>query len=75
MAWRIWCVVSGGVTGHREAWYKGGGVGGKAEVVLEYGTREEAEQVAADLMRSRNGPHATARFSYTVKPYPPDEPA
>lgn len=42
---RIWCRVSGGVTGTREAWFKENGV------VREFKSRAEADAVAAHLAR------------------------
>ena len=53
----VWCVVSGGVTGHREAWLK---VDGK----IWEGTKEEAEAKAKSC-QSWNF-RSKANFQYTA---------
>lgn len=59
MTFRIWCRVSGGVTGTREAWLKSDGV------VKEFATREAAQAEADKLNRPQ--PYSTASFRYTVE--------
>jgi hypothetical protein len=61
-AWGVWCEVSGGVTGRREAWLKHEGR------VASFATQEEAAAKAAHFMRSMNGrPNAGASFRYTAR--------
>ena len=57
---RIWCRVSGGVTGTREAWLKSDGG------VVEFGDRAAAEAEARRLNEKMNHPYATADFRYSV---------
>lgn len=57
--WGIYCTVSGGVTGRRQAWLKSDGE------VVEFGTREEAEAEATRL-RSSMGRNSATRFTYTA---------
>jgi len=60
----IWCRVSGGVTGTREAWLK---ADGKVQL---FDTREQAEEEAARLNKLNNGnPYRTADFRYTAQEY------
>lgn len=61
MMYRIWCTVSGGVTGHREAWLK---VNGK---VYETESYEKAQEKASDLMYEMNKRGYVATFTYTVE--------
>jgi hypothetical protein len=56
----VWCRVSGGFTGTREAWMK---VNGRR---AEYETREEAAEAAATA-RAAISPYSTASFSYTAQ--------
>jgi hypothetical protein len=64
MTYGIWCVVSGGVTGRREAWLKQDG-----EIAV-FEDRAEAEALAAHYNAQTNGnPYRTASFSYTVRDY------
>lgn len=44
--WGIWCQVSGGVTGHREAWLKGEG-GTIALFATEAAANQKAYELAA----------------------------
>src|SRR4051795_10125185 len=65
-AYGIWCVVSGGLTGHREAWLKQDGV------VMEFPTEAAATAEAAHLMAPRRATMAQARrkgviISYTAR--------
>ena len=60
--WGVWCRVSGGVTGTREAWLKRDG---EREV---FATEAEAAARAAILQAEMNGPHRTADFRYTARP-------
>jgi hypothetical protein len=60
MTYRIWCKVSGGITGTREAWLKANGK------ICEYATREQAAQVARDLNERSNRSGATADYRYSV---------
>lgn len=61
MIFKIWCEISGGVTGHRADWLKSNGE------VITFRDRGNAELVAQRLRDSRNGPFRRADFSYTVK--------
>lgn len=59
MIYRIWCEVSGGVTGSREGWLRDEGE------IWQTTDRERARQEAAELRASAGmGP---VRFQYTVK--------
>jgi hypothetical protein len=59
---RIWCEVSGGVTGTREAWLKSAGN------IYETRNREEAESEAKRLRDSiGSNPYRTASFRYSVR--------
>ena len=58
--YRIWCVVSGGFTGHQEAWLLRDGA------PVEYSERAAAQAEAARLNESHNGPYATAYFNCSV---------
>lgn len=60
MAYGIWCTVSGGVTGRREAWLKHKGIR------ATYETRDDAEREAMRLRAAMNDPYATATFRYDV---------
>jgi hypothetical protein len=60
MAYGVWCIVSGGVTGRREAWLKRKGER------AEFAERAEAEAEAARLNAQMNGRYATATFHYSV---------
>lgn len=60
MSFRILATVSGGRTGHREAWLK------QAGDLFETDSLSYAERMATDLNKQANGPHATARFHYKV---------
>lgn len=59
--WGVWCEVSGGVTGHREAWLKA--ADGRP---LAFSTEEEAIAKAADQKRGI-GAIGPARFRYTAR--------
>lgn len=58
--WGVWCRVSGGVTGTREAWLKQDGQ-------RFYGTQEEAEALAADENARPKSPHSFACYRYTAR--------
>ena len=60
MTYRIWCRVSGGVTGTREAYYKQSGQ------IWETQDREQAEAKARSMTETMNNPYSTATFRYTV---------
>lgn len=67
MAYGVWCVVSGGVTGHNEAWLK---KTGDSRRWAQFDTKEDAEREAAELNRKMNDrpgssyyPRATFRYS------------
>jgi hypothetical protein len=68
MTYQIRCEVSGGVTGHRVGLLKK-----RNGEIRIFDTRSEAEQVAASLTETMNGPKAIAavalkaKFSYTVE--------
>jgi hypothetical protein len=58
----IWCVVSGGVTGHREAWLKS--LGDR----VSFASRKEAEDLVATMTeRKLNDPHRKAAYRYSVR--------
>ena len=57
----VWCAVSGGVTGHREAWLK------EADKVLEFDNYEQARATAKDL-QDRKKDHPYAVFAYVPRP-------
>ena len=59
-SWNILCNVSGGVTGNRTALLKERGE------VMEFLSRDEAEDHAQRLTKAANDKHATAVFSYTA---------
>lgn len=59
----VWCRVSGGVTGTREAWLKSNGT------LVLFDTRAEAEAEASRLNKQMNHPHSTADFRYTARQY------
>jgi hypothetical protein len=59
----IWCVVSGGVTGYREAWMK------DIHKEIWLGTKEEAESKVKKIMDDRRGSFSVASFSYTPRLY------
>ena len=65
MKYAIWCRVSGGVTGTREAWLKSRGI------IRKFETLDEAQRVAAEYnVKFSNDPISKAYFSYTAKEYP-----
>lgn len=65
MPYAIWCRVSGGVTGTREAWMKSNG-----RLVL-FDTLAEAEADAAHHREQMNAsPFRSAYFQYTAMEYP-----
>ncbi len=55
----IWCVVSGGVTGHREAWLKDDA--GVVKRFNRHGAQAEASRLNATV-----GRNSSARFNYSV---------
>lgn len=59
-AFRVFCEVSGGVTGYRCSYMKRNG----EEMI--FASKEAAELAAHNAMRQMNGPYAVARFKYTV---------
>jgi len=59
-SWGVWCVVSGGVTGHREAWAKSDGS------ILRFASEDEAIALARKWA-SNVSPYATASFRYTAR--------
>ena len=59
--YRVWCRVSGGVTGTREAWLKSDG---KVKI---FRTAEEAKAEAKRLSADKS-PYATADFHYHAVP-------
>lgn len=61
MRYGVWCMVWGGVTGHRESWLTNRG-----EVVI-FETLTEAACVASDLQRNTmRNPYRKANFRYTA---------
>ena len=65
MAYGVWCVVSGGLTGRREAWMKGWN-----GEVAEFATKAEAEERATGLNEKMNNAYSVATFSYTARELP-----
>jgi len=61
MKFGIWCAVSGGVTGHREAWLKEGGER------VELDDYEKARQTAKELQDKKKD-HPYAVFAYVARP-------
>jgi len=61
MKFRIFCEVSGGVTGYRYSYLK---KWGKA---MLFSTQEAAQAECDRLKKKMNGPHARATFSYSVE--------
>ena len=57
---RVWCTVSGGVTGYNEGWLK---VDGE---VFETEWRMNADGIAEENLAVREN-HPTCRFTYEVK--------
>lgn len=55
----IWCIVYGGITGHREGWYK------DSQGIVEFATLEEA-QAAVDEATNRTAKNPNAFFRYEV---------
>lgn len=65
MTYGVWCKVWGGVTGHREGWFRQDGV------KQEFPSAESAEEVAQTLMRNiADDPYRKAEYSYTVRKMP-----
>jgi hypothetical protein len=60
----VWCVVSGGVTGRREAWLKG-----KEGRAALFDDETAAQAEAARLTKQMNGPYARADFKYRAAAY------
>ena len=60
----IWCRVSGGRTGTREAWAKEDGQ------ILAFSDFKKAKETADSYNKSMNGPNSTASFEYSVKELP-----
>lgn len=58
MMFRIWCTVSGGVTGYRTTWFKRNGE------VVEFATHKEA-QAEADRMNEERS-QSYVRYTYEV---------
>jgi hypothetical protein len=56
----IWCEVSGGVTGHREAWLKENGKR------VEFDNESDAEATALQMRLERR--QSSASFRYTARP-------
>ncbi len=63
MTYAVWCRVSGGVTGTREAWMK------DANGIVRFATKDEAQTEADRLNKQMNGPYSRASFRYTVTEY------
>lgn len=60
----IWCKVSGGITGSRQAWLK------KADGSHElFDTFEDAQAEARRLMAGKVDSTSTAAFLYRAQPY------
>lgn len=65
----VWCRVSGGVTGTREAWLKVNIRLSSPHTSGEVwrGTEEEARAKAAELSNVRPSPYQTATFHYEAR--------
>ena len=62
MTHKIWCEISGGITGYRAAYLK------DRNVVITFQTREQAQKHADHLtMVSNRAIHSTADYKYTVE--------
>lgn len=61
MKWRIWCSVSGGVTGYREAWLKD-----KGELV-EFDNVDAAVTEARKLNNDSAAHGGSVRYSYIAR--------
>jgi hypothetical protein len=61
MGYRVWCIVDGGITGHREAWLK------ENDTIYETNSRREAVEKAVSLNEKMNNHFSLASFRYTVK--------
>ena len=61
MIYGIWCIVTGGRTGRREAWLNEDGT------IVMFSDQSEAQARADELNRTMNGPNASATFRYTVQ--------
>jgi hypothetical protein len=59
--WGVWCQVSGGFTGPREAWLKSNGQR------QEFRTQAEAEAEAQRCQADRSTSNASASFRYTAR--------
>ena len=57
----VWCTVSGGVTGDRQAWLRNDGA------TMRFATRDAAETQAASL-RKLTANHSGATFTYEARP-------
>ena len=61
MRYRIWCRVSGGLTGTREAWLKT-----KSGKIYETGNKTTAQKKATQLNKTM-GKNSMASFHYSVE--------
>lgn len=64
--WGVWCQVSGGVTGTREAWLKSNGE-------IQLFDSEDAARAEARRLMERIGRFGQARFNYTARQFDPWE--
>lgn len=60
----VWCCVSGGVTGHREAWLKNSGV------LATFPDRDSAAREASQLNQRMNHSRSRAVFLYEARELP-----
>ena len=65
--WGVWCEVSGGITGDRQAWLKSTGPGTKNPAVIARFTEGAARGKADDLNRVMKRNRA-ARLAYSARP-------
>jgi len=61
MVYRVWCVIYGGVTGHREAWLK------ENHRIYSTNNLEEASEKAKELNHKTSMFVGSSKFEYTVK--------
>ena len=68
--WGVWCEVSGGITGHRQAWLKSTRPSKKHPQGIVARLTEAAARAKADELNRTMSRNTKARFSYTAKELP-----